>query len=158
MRTLAIAFLFGFFAHSSVQAQGRHKVLPQDGSPVTVVAYDAEFWGTGSGMGDGVNHDLRFRNDSERGVVAVKFGFLCYDVFNDFQDEAEEIVIRDLSPGDTTRYSFRSFPPAPASFYTGFIYVRKVRFLDGEVWEVTPEELNAMIQAFETQLMRAGEG
>jgi hypothetical protein len=157
MRALAMAFQIGLLLHSGALGQTRHTVMPQADSPVQAVAYEAEIWGTGSGLGDGVNHDFRFQNVSDRGVVAVKFGLLCYDIFDEFQDGTEEIVVRDLAPGETTRYTFQSFPPAPSSFYTGLIYVRKVRFLDGEIWEAAPEDLDGKIQAFEVELgPRAG--
>jgi len=114
--------------------------------------WEAEIWGIGSGLGDGVDHDFRFQNVLGRGVVAVEFGLLWYDIFNEFQDGTEEIVVRDLAPGETTRYTSQSFPPAPSSFYTGLIYVRKVRFLDGEIWEAVPEDLDANIQSSKRSL------
>jgi hypothetical protein len=153
---LATAALMGMHLPASVSAQNRHRVLAQDDAPIRVVEYDAQIWGTGSEIGDGVRHELRFRNDSDRGVVAVKFGLLSYDIFNEFQEETETIVVQDLAPGDGSRQGVVVFPPDPAAFYTGLAYVRKVRFLDGEIWEASPEELDALIQAFELELNQPG--
>jgi hypothetical protein len=84
-------------------------------------------------------------------VMVLRIGLLSYEIFNEFQGGTEETAIRDLAPGETAGYTFQSFPPAPSSFYTGLIYVRKVRFLNGEIWETLPEDLDAEIQSFEEE-------
>jgi hypothetical protein len=84
-------------------------------------------------------------------AMALRIGLLWCDIFYEFQDGTEETAVRDLAPDETPRYAFQSFPPAPSSFYAGLIHVRKARFLDGEIWETAPEDLDAKIQSFEEE-------
>jgi len=150
--TLVLSSLAGTLLAGSAGAQSRHVIMSQKDAPIRVVEYDAQIWGTGSEVGEGIRHDFRFRNDSDRGVVAVKFGVLSYDIFNEFQEETETIVVRDMEPAAQSRHGVVVFPVEPTAFHTGLLYVRKVRFLDGEIWEVSPEDLDAMIRAFEEEL------
>ena len=142
--------------NGELAAQDRNTILAQGNAPVRVVEYDARVWG--EELGETIYHDFRVRNDSDRGIVAVKLGLLCYDVFNEFQDETETILVKDLSPGERTDFYAMSYPDQPRAFYTGVIYVRKVRFLDGEIWEAPTEELDALLQEFEASLSSPSDG
>jgi hypothetical protein len=158
---MRICVLLAFLVVSpplGLSAQEAHKILDQGEIPVTVRKYEAKPWGTGSDPNDGVRHHFRIRNDSERVVVAVKVGVLTYDVFNEFQEVAQGIVVRDLLPGARVRDLLRTYHEDPATFLTGLIYVNKVRFQDGEIWEASADDLDARIVAFEAELQEGARG
>lgn len=154
MRRLILLIITVVVPYKSVFAQEPHRILEQDGAPVIVRKYEPEPWGTGFDPNDGVHHHFRFRNDSDRVVVAVKFGVLSYNVFNEFQEGTEAIVVRDVLPGKRTSYLLRTYHDDPGSFFTGLIYVAKVRFQDGGIWEADVDALDEQIMSFEAELRR----
>jgi len=97
-------------------------------------------------------HDIRFRNNADRAIVAVEFGLLCYDIFNEFQDESEVLHRKDMLPGERSRVSHVAMPPDPEAFFTGVVFVKRIRFLDGEVWIADQEEVDALLVALEDEL------
>jgi hypothetical protein len=152
MRLLGFLVVLAVVLPKELMAQEHHRILEQDGAPVTIRKYDPEPWVLGAEYNDGVRHEVRFRNDTDRMVVAVKFGALCYNIFNEFQEGSEGIVVKDVLPGKRVNHIVWTYLDDPPSFFSGLIYVAKVRFLDGEVWEADPDDLDAQILAFETGL------
>jgi hypothetical protein len=125
---------------------------------VSIREYEPEAWDSGLDENDGVHHRIRFRNDSDRVVVAAKFGVLCYNIFDEFQAGSEDIVVGDLLPGKRQNHFMRTFHDDPQSFHTGLIYVAKVRFMDGGIWEADLQEVDGQILAFEAELKAASTG
>ena len=152
MRLVGLFVILAAVPFQDLAAQEHHKTLTQDDAPVSIRKYEPQSWGSGHDANDGVRHRLRFRNDTDRVVVAVKLGALCYNVFNEFQEGSEAIVVKDILPGKRESDVIVTYHDDPSSFLTGLAYVAKVRFMDGEVWEADPDELDAQIIAFENRL------
>ena len=152
MRLVGLFVILAAVPFQGLTAQEHHKILEQDNAPVSIRKYEPRSWGSGYDASDGVRHSLRFRNDTDRVVVAVKLGALCYNVFNEFQEGSEAIVVKDILPGKRESDVIVTYHDDPSSFLTGLAYVSKVRFMDGEVWEADPDDLDAQIIAFENEL------
>jgi len=152
MRLFVLLVVLAVIPIQGLPAQEHHKILAQDAAPISIRKYEPEPWVLGAEYDDGVRHAVRLRNDSDRVVVAVKLGTLCYNIFNEFQEGSEAIVVKDLLPGKRASHIVWTYLDDPPSFYSGLIYVAKVRFLDGEVWEADPDDLDAQILAFENGL------
>ena len=152
MRSVGLFLILTAIPCPALVAQEYHKILEQDDAPVSIRKYEPQPWGTGHDANDGVRHRLRFRNDTDRVVVAVKLGALCYNVFNEFQEGSEAIVVKDILPGMRESDIIVTYHEDPTSFLTGLAYVAKVRFMDGEVWEADSDDLDAQIIAFEERL------
>lgn len=152
MRTSFGSLLLFFLVPVAVYGQDRYRILSQEDAPISILEYQAQIWGTGAETGDGVMHDIRFRNASDRAIVAVKFGVLCYDIFNEFQNESEVLHRKDMLPGESSRVSRLAMPPEAEAFFTGVVFVQRVRFLDGEVWVADPGEVDALVVEVEDGL------
>jgi hypothetical protein len=154
MRSVGLFLILTAIPSPALVAQEHHKILEQDDAPVSIRKYEPQSWGTGNHATDGVHHRLRFRNDTDRIVVAVKLGALCYNVFNEFQEGSESIVVKDILPGKRESDVIITYHDDPNAFLTGLTYVAKVRFIDGEAWEADSDDLDAQIIAFEDRLKR----
>ena len=103
----------------------------------------------GTNSREGIRHTLRYRNVSKRKIVALQFGLLAFDIFNEFQDRLGGFTIQDVEPGAETYGTWLASARAEAAFYTGVAYLSKVRFADGEVWSADLDNIARQVQDIE---------
>ena len=72
-----------------------------------------------------------------------------FDIFDEYLDDAEVVVVRDLPPGGRTGGDWVVKPLEPHTFYTGVAYVWKVRFLNGDIWEASQEDVYTQLRQIE---------
>ena len=89
----------------------------------------------------GIIHRVEYRNVSERKIIAVEFGLLALDVFDNLQDNCHGYALGGLEPGVLRKSGWLRRPSTEWAFYTGVAYVVKVRFEDGEIWEADLENV-----------------
>ena len=85
---------------------------------------------------EGILHTVYYQNISERTLVAVEMGFVSYSVFNELINISKGV---DMAPPHPGKYKQMNqlvrFEPSDFAFYTGVVYVSRVRFASGEIWE-----------------------
>ena len=126
-----------------------HRILVQEDAPVEITFYVAMHQPRGTNSREGIQHSLRYRNVSKRRIVALQFGLLAFDIFNEFQDRLGGFTIQDVEPGEETYGSWLASARAEAAFYTGVAYLSKVRFEDGEVWSADLDQITRQVQEIE---------
>ena len=130
-----------------------HRVLEQGGAPVEIVGYTANYQrGTSSRYSrEGIRHSVTYRNISGRKIVALQFGLLSFNIFNEFQDRLGGYTIEDVAPEESATGEWLASALAESSFYTGVAYVSKVRFEDGQVWSADLDEVAKQVQELEEE-------
>jgi hypothetical protein len=123
--------------------ESESRVIPVTGSPITIVAYEAEYSRGDKYSREGVQHSLEYQNDSGQLVVAVQFGLVAFDIWNQFLDRTGGVSMESLSPQEKRKGTWVSSAYADFSFHTGVAYVSKVRFESGEIWSA---DLDAVVQ------------
>ena len=126
-----------------------HRILAQEGAPVVISTYAAMYQPRGSTSREGIRHILRYRNVSKRKNVALQFGLLAFDIFNEFQDRLGGYTLQDVEPGAETHGTWLANARAESAFYTGVAYLSKVRFEDGEVWSADLDNIANQVQDIE---------
>ena len=84
---------------------------------------------------EGIAHVVEYRNITERKIVAVVFGLLAFDIFDESQDTAHGWSLDDLKQGASGNGTWVHRSNMEKAFHTGMAYVAKVRFEDGEIWK-----------------------
>ena len=126
-----------------------HRILAQEGAPIVISVYTARYQDRGSYSREGIRHVLQYRNVSKRKIVALQFGLLAFDIFNEFQDRLGGYAIQDVDPGATADGTWVASARAESAFYTGVAYLSKVRFEDGEVWSADLDGITKQVQEIE---------
>jgi len=118
-----------------------NKVMEQPTSPIQISEFVSDFGGRDN---ESVQFEARYENVSNRTVIAIKFGFIAYDLFNESLGGVAGIDINrdglEVGEDDSGLWSTRARGVARAH-ETGIAYVQKVRFSDGELWIADRAEL-----------------
>ena len=122
------------------------------GAPVVITEYDARYQPRSRYQSEGIRHELSYRNASEKKIVALRFGLLAFNIFNEFQDRLGGFTIEDVAVGETESGVWVASALAEAAFYTGVAYVDKVRFEDGVIWSADGDEILSQLREIETDL------
>ena len=93
-------------------------------------------------MSRGIHHNLEYENSSERTVVAIQFGLVSFDIWNEFLDRTGGVTIDTLRAAAKDKGEWVATAYGDFSFHTGVAYVSKVRFEDGEIWSA---DLNSVL-------------
>ncbi len=127
-----------------------HRILNQPEAPIAITKYEAFYLESNRYRREGIRHELEYRNRGDRSIVAIRFGLLSFNIFNDFQDRLGGITIEDVNPGQSESGAWVANALAEASFYTGVAYVSKVRFRDGQIWLADEDDILAQIREIES--------
>ena len=149
--TLA-ATVFFVVPGGSVEAQppaAEHRILTQEGSPLSILAYEARYQPRRSSQREAIRHEVNYRNTSGQKIVAVQFGLLSFNIFNEFQDRLGGFAIEDIDVLGIESGTWLASALAEAAFYTGVVYVDKVRFEDGEIWIADEDEILEQLREIE---------
>ena len=99
--------------------------------------------------GEGIAHVVEYRNITERKIVAVVFGLLAFDIFDESQDTLHGWSLDDLEPDVSENGTWTWSSSMAEAFHTGMAYVVKVRFEDGEIWKADLEDITKQIQGID---------
>ena len=98
---------------------------------------------------EGIAHVVEYRNITERKIVAVVFGLLAFDIFNESQDVVQGWSLDGLEPDVSESGTWTRRSNMEEAFHTGMVYVAKVRFENGEIWRADLEDIVKQIQKVE---------
>jgi hypothetical protein len=111
------------------------KIILQPNSPVRIMSFNAMYFsGSSTYVSRGIHNELEFENVSPRNIVAIEFGLVAFDIWNEFLDRTGGITMSGLAAGVKDKGKWVASRYADFSFHTGVAYVSKVRFDDGEIW------------------------
>lgn len=137
------------------------KIIDQKDSPVEITNYTAKYILGGQYTSEGIRHSVNYKNRSEKTIVAIQFGLVSFDVWNEFLDRTGGMDLTNLVPGGESKGTWVANAYADFSFLTGFAYVRRVRFSDGTIWnadlDAITEELRKIESDFDVQELKAPE-
>jgi hypothetical protein len=144
-RYFAVAFIVAISWLSAIaqRTPTATRIISQPTAPVKIVSYNAFYIDSSSTyVSRGIHHNLEYENASARTVVAVQFGLVSFDIWNEFLDRTGGVTMEDIAPGSKEKGKWVATSYADFSFHTGVAYVSKVRFEDGEIWSA---DLNSVL-------------
>ena len=63
------------------------RIIAQPAAPIKITSYSARYIGSGSTYVErGIHHELEYQNVSDKNVIAIEFGLVCFDIWNEFLD------------------------------------------------------------------------
>ncbi|MCF6285451.1 MAG: hypothetical protein L3K26_09705 [Candidatus Hydrogenedentes bacterium] len=137
-------------------------IISQESSPLTITSYSAKYQRGSEYAEEGIRHAIKYKNTSKKKVVAVQFGLVSFDVWNEFIDRTGGVGIEDIASGSSKKGTWMARAYSDFSFLTGFAYVSKVRFEDGEIWEADlddiAEEMQKIEEDFDVQNLKGKPG
>src|SRR5215467_4695625 len=75
------------------------RIINQPTAPIKIVSYAAIYFGSSSTyISRGIHHKLEYENSSGRTVVAIQFGLVSFDIWNEFLDRTGGVTIDTLTP------------------------------------------------------------
>jgi hypothetical protein len=111
---------------------------------VLVTSYRVEYQKRTDEAAEGLRHDVEYRNRGEGRIVAIQFGFVSFDVWNEFLSKTPALAGAGLSARGRDRNTWFTSTDAGVAFHTGVVYVDRVRFESGEIWTA---DLDAVVNA-----------
>jgi hypothetical protein len=136
-RFFAVAFIIGVSCLSAIAQRTTTgtRIINQPNAPIKIISYNAVYVGSSSSyVSRGIHHSLEYENSSGRTVVAIQFGLVSFDIWNEFLDRTGGVTMETIAPGSKEKGKWVATSYADFSFHTGVAYVSKVRFDDGEIW------------------------
>lgn len=128
------------------------KIIDQPDAPLRITKYIAVYQeGSGRYITEGIHHSVEYQNSSGRVVEAVQIGLVSFDVWNEYLDRTGGLSLDVLPPNAKDQGTWVTGRYRGFSFHTGVVYVSKVRFQNGEIWE-------ADLEAIATELAKIEEG
>ena len=144
-RYFAIAFIIAASGLSAIaqRTTTATRIINQPTSPIKITSYNAVYIDSSSTyVSRGIHHNLEYENASGRTVLAVQFGLVSFDIWNEFLDRTGGVTMEAIAAGSKEKGKWVATSYADFSFHTGVAYVSKVRFDDGEIWSA---DLNSVV-------------
>jgi hypothetical protein len=127
-------------------------IIPQNDSPIQILSYRAKYQEGGDYVPEGIRHDLDFKSNSNSPIMAVQFGLVAFDIWNEFLNNMGGVSIKFYAPGSKDSGTWIASSIANFSFFTGVAYIQRVRFSDGLIWsadiDAITKELSKIEQDF----------
>jgi len=129
------------------------KIISQPGAPLKIISYEPEiiesdtidllispeYW-----KNEGTYHKVKYQNISNKHIIAIQVCFVTFNIFNEFSDKRTGIATMDtIAPGSFDCGSWENNKYQDFYFDLSYIYVNKVRFIDGTFWYA---DLNAIVE------------
>lgn len=125
------------------------RIIPQADSPLKIVSYEPQFQKSSTYTREGIRHEVKYQNTSQKKIVAVQIGLTSFDIWNEFLDRTGGVSMRELSPGESEEGTWVATAYGDFSFYTGVCYVSKVRFEDGQIWSANLDKIAQELKSIE---------
>ncbi len=100
-------------------------------------------------------HSVKYKNISGKVIVAMKFGIVSFDTFNQLLDSFTGIAIENIEVDADVDGTWNQACISPwlyKKFGSGVIYVDVVRFQDGTFWYSDKDKVIFELQKFEKDL------
>jgi hypothetical protein len=124
-----------------------HRIVDQPDAPVHVTAYRTELLKRTAESQEGLRHDIEYRSRTDQRIVAIQFGLVGFDVWNEFLDKNAALASGSLDARGRERSSWFTPTAAGVAFFTGVVYVERVRFANGEIWTADQDAVLTAMRA-----------
>lgn len=148
-----------FFVSSPLYSQqppNAERIVPQPNAPIQIAEYSAMYQAasrsTYSSNPSQVAHSVGYRNVSGRTVTAIRFGFVEFNMFNEYMDKFmgyDRDTVKSDKTDKVSKSEFANSGYKSFAFDTGVVYVDRVRFDNGEIWACDLEAVLAELQKIE---------
>lgn len=125
------------------------KIVEQNESPVLVTAYRAEYAKRTNASPEGIRHEVEYRNRSSQKIVAIQFGLVSFDLWNEFLARTAGLSTEVISPRARERGGWSTPTDAAFAFHTAVVYVDRVRFESGDIWTADADLVIAAMRAIQ---------
>jgi len=110
------------------------RIVEQVDAPIQVTAYRAEYAKRSNDAPEGIRHEVEYRNRSTQKIVAIQFGLVSFDLWNEFLARTAGLSTELISPRARERGAWSTPNDSAFAFHTAVVYVDRVRFESGEIW------------------------
>lgn len=148
--TLAISLILLGTLTAIAQETYESKILEQKDSPIVIEKYQSAYQrGSSTYAREGIHHSVTYRNNTDRIIVAIQFGLVAFDIWNEFLDRTGGVSMDAVKPGGKESGAWTANAYGDFSFHTGVAYVSKVRFDNGEIWTADLEAVARQMREIE---------
>ena len=144
---LTLSVLAGWPAGAVQTLKPEHRIVEQADAPVQVTSYRTEYLKRTAESQEGLRHDLDYRSRTDQRIVAIQFGLVGFDVWNEFLDRNAALASDPLDARGRERNSWFTPTSSGVAFFTGVVYVERVRFANGEIWTADLEAVLTAMRA-----------
>ena len=151
IRTLAagaIALLAGA-ASPEAQLRTSSRIVEQPDAPVQIVASSSEYQKRTNEGPEGIRHELEFRSQATQKIVAVQFGLISFDIWNEYLARLAGLATEELNPKARKRGVWLTATDQAVGFLTAVVYVDRVRFESGEIWIADRDQILTAMRAIQ---------
>ena len=144
MKKLFFPVLLAALIHASsiaLYAQAKLNILPQRTTPIKIEKFETQFKTPPEYRYGAVVHKIAFKNVTRRVVDAVQFRIISFDVFEGIQNNIAAVCTEPLLPGMPLKGEWYNDYEEAFMFGRGILYVEKVKYIDGELWEADAENI-----------------
>lgn len=136
-------------------------ILEQSDSPVAITSHESRYQEEDDSRYSmhpaRIVHDLKYKNTTDKEIVAVKFGLVEFDAFNEFLDKFTGFTVEKLpaakeKAGTWVNNAYRAF--TFDKYGTGVAYVSAVRFADGTIWRADLDKVLEQLRKLESSLKK----
>jgi hypothetical protein len=146
MKRLTLIFaciLFTFSTSLNAKVKPVCKIIPQTDLPIQMRKYNAKY------IEGEISHEFYGTVISERKIIAVEFCFVSYNIWDEYLGRLNGVSIMEMPKdhivyGTWTHNCYGDF-----GFHTGFVFLNKVRYEDGEIWISDKNEVLQELRKFD---------
>jgi hypothetical protein len=151
MKNIIAIFLLLAIHPLSARIKPETYIINQTGCPIQIIKYKAGAFTT-----TGIQHEVELKNLSDTTIVAVQFGFISYDIWNQYLHTGYGYMIEDIKPDKIDprkaypykgTWTFLCY--GDNSFQTGYVYVSKIRFENNIFWSADNDKIVEEFQKIE---------
>jgi hypothetical protein len=136
-------------AAPAAQFRPQSRIVEQPDAPVHVTASSTEYQRRTNDSPEGVRHQLEYSNRSTQKIVAIQFGLISFDIWNEFLARTAGLATEDVGPRARKRGVWLTPTDAAIGFLTAVVYVDRVRFESGEIWIADKEQVLTAMRAIQ---------
>ncbi len=133
----------------AAQLRSASRVVEQPDAPVQITASASEYQKRTNNSAEGVRHEIEFRSRSTQKIVAIQFGLMSFDVWNEFLARTAGLTTEEVGPKARKRWAWLTPTDEAIAFLTAVVYVDRVRFESGEIWMADKEQVLAAMRAIQ---------
>jgi len=126
-----------------------NKIVEQKDAPVQVTSYRTDFQKRTNDSPEGIRHEIEYRNRSGKKIVAIQFGLMTFDLWNEFLARTAGLSTEEISSKGKDKGAWVTPTDSSFAFHTAVVYIERVRFESGEIWNEDRELILTAMRAIE---------
>lgn len=153
---ILVATLLFIFGSTAVARAEKALIVPQEGVPLKVLLYTAEF-----DVNDKkplTEHEVKYQNVGEAKIVSVRFGFLEFNGYGDLIDTFCGYTLEESKKGEKDSATFIDLAEHSPFFEDvgeAYLWIDAIRYEDSTLWKVDRAQLLSEVQKLKSELTAA---